>query len=107
MLFTTTIACGQQKQSKNSKMEVAVWDTYVTRKDGIIMHFDILAPVSIKDTNIIYGYGREYLASKGQAGQPLTAKQCRFCHVERMRDQWEASIKTKGYYIIEMENCKD
>jgi hypothetical protein len=30
-------------------MKVAVWDTYVTKKDGSIMHFDIIADEEIKD----------------------------------------------------------
>ena len=88
------------------KMKVAVWDTYVTKKDGSVMHFDIIAPEEIKDTTIIYGYGREYLKTKGQEGQPLTSKECRFCHIESVRPQWEVEIKQKGYFIIEMENCK-
>lgn len=86
-------------------MKVAVWDTYVTKKDGAIMHFDILAPEDIKDTTIIYGFGKEYLKSKGQEGQDLTSKECRFCHLETLRPNWEADINRKGYYIIEMENC--
>jgi len=87
-------------------MKVAVWDTYVTKKDGSIMHFDILAPEEIKDTTIIYNYGKDYLKTKGQDGQPLSSKECRFCHVETLRQQWEADIKKQGYFIIEMENCK-
>mgnify|MGYP006316225513 FL=1 len=87
-------------------MQIAVWDTYVTKKDGTIMHFDILAPVEITDTTKIYHYGKEYLKNKRQEGQPLTSKECRFCHVETLRPQWETDIKQKGYYIIEMENCK-
>jgi Domain of unknown function (DUF2024) len=86
-------------------MKVAVWDTYVTKKDGSIMHFDILAPAEIEDSLTIYKYGGEYLKSKDQAGQTLTSEQCRFCHLETMRPQWEAAIKSQGYYIIEMENC--
>ena len=35
-------------------MKVAVWDTYVTKKDGAVMHFDILAPEDIKDENTIH-----------------------------------------------------
>lgn len=85
--------------------KVNVWDTYVTKKDGNVMHFDILAPVEIKDTTIIYDYGKEYLKTKGQEGQPLTSKQCRLCHVEHLRPAWEESINTSGYYIIEMEGC--
>jgi hypothetical protein len=97
--------CSQTNNSKPNKMKVAVWDTYVTKKDGAIMHFDILAPESIKDTTVIYNYGKDYLKSKGQAGQPLTSKECRFCHVESVRPNWEEAINKQGYFIIEMENC--
>lgn len=99
------------KQFKNEtdmqkvNQKVNVWDTYVTKKDGNIMHFDILAPVEITDTTIIFNYGKEYLKTKGQENQPLTAKQCRFCHVKNLRPQWAADIAAKGYYIIEMEGC--
>jgi hypothetical protein len=98
--------CSQTTDKKNNKMKVAVWDTYVTKKDGKIMHFDILAPDNINDTTVIYNYGKEYLKSKGQEGQPLTSKECRFCHVETLRPNWEEAISKQGYFIIEMENCK-
>ncbi|MBX2891502.1 MAG: DUF2024 family protein [Saprospiraceae bacterium] len=87
-------------------MKVAVYDTYVPKKQGGIMHFDILVDANERDLEKIYAYGREYLASKGQAGQPLTAKECRFCHVENAKGPIEAAILKKGYYIIEMEGCK-
>ena len=103
LLIIITQGCGLS-QNKN-KMKVAVWDTYVTKKDGSIMHFDILAPVEIKDTAIIYNFGRDYLKTKDQEGQVLSSKQCKFCHVESLRPQWEADIKNQGYFIIEMENC--
>ncbi len=86
-------------------MKVAVWDTYVTKKDGSVMHFDIIAPEEIKDTTLIYGYGRDYLNSKGQEEQPLTSNECNFCHIEKVRPQWKKEIEQKGYYIIEMEKC--
>lgn len=87
-------------------MKVAVWDTYVTKNDGSVMHFDIIAPETVTDTSIIYGHGKEYLKSKGQEGLHLTSKECRFCHIETLRTDWEAEIREKGYFIIEMENCK-
>lgn len=87
-------------------MKVAVWDTYVTKKDGSVMHFDIIAPQEIKYTSIIYGYGKDYLKTKVQDGQPLTSKECQFCHIESITLQWETEIKQKGYFIIEMENCE-
>ncbi|WP_262245621.1 DUF2024 family protein [Parapedobacter soli] len=86
-------------------MQVSVWDTYVEKKDGTTMHFDIIAPVEVTDAATIHTYGRDYLVRKGQEGQPLTSRECRFCHVETVRPLWEATIKEKGYYIYEMENC--
>lgn len=85
--------------------KVNVWDTYVTKKNGEIMHFDILAPVAIRDATTIHEYGKEYLKTKGQENQPLTSKQCRLCHIENIKREWEEEIRLKGYYIIEMEGC--
>lgn len=87
-------------------MKVAVWDTYVTKKDGKVMHFDIIAPQELKDTATIYGYGKEYLKTKGQDGQPLSSNECKFCHIETVRSQWAEEIKQKGYFIFEMEHCE-
>ena len=88
-------------------MKVAVWDTYVDKRDGSVMHFDIIAPVETDDKEQIYNYGREYLKTKGQEGQPLTSKECQFCHIEALKPEWEESIIRKGYYIVEMENCEE
>jgi hypothetical protein len=88
-------------------MKVAVWDTYVTRKNGEVMHFDIIAPAELKDENIIYQYGRIYLKTKGEEGQPLTSNECSFCHIETVRPQWEDAVKNSGYFIYEMENCNE
>ena len=86
-------------------MIVAVWDTYVTRKNGTVMHFDIIAPATVRDTAVIHGYGRAYLKSKGEEGQRLTSRECRLCHTRPMQGRWEADIKRQGYYILELENC--
>lgn len=87
-------------------MKVAVWDTYVPRKDGKIMHFDIIVPQEIKDKDVIYAYGKEYLKLKEEENQKVTAEECNFCHVEELKSEWESEIKQKGYYIYEMENCE-
>jgi Domain of unknown function (DUF2024) len=87
-------------------MKVAVWDTYVTKKDGTTMHFDIIAPDTLKDEKIIHTFGKDYLQYKKQDGQPLTARECRFCHIEVATAAMEAAIEKKGYFILEMENCK-
>ncbi len=94
------------KNDSPMQLKVSVYDTYVPKKQGGVMHFDILVDSKEKDVEKIYGFGREYLLSKGQEGQPLTAKQCRFCHVENAKGPMEDSITAKGYFIIEMEGCK-
>ena len=90
---------------KTNQSKVNIWDTYVTKKDGKVMHFDIVAPIGMVDTEIIYKYGKEYLATKDQEGQSLSSKQCRLCHIESLRPEWEEEINEKGYFIIEMEGC--
>ena len=86
-------------------MNVAVWDTYVTKKDRTIMHFDIIVPSTLKDTSTIYNYGKQYINSKGLQNLELTSKECVFCHIETLKPEWENSIKELGYFIYEMENC--
>jgi hypothetical protein len=54
-------------------MKVGVWDTYVTNKNGSIMHFDIIVPEEVNELTTIFNYGREYLKLKGQEGQPIIA----------------------------------
>lgn len=87
-------------------MQVAVWDTYVKRKDGRTMHFDIIAPSEIRDSSVIHGYGLEYLKEIGEGSQALTSNECSFCHIEEARPQWIEAIEDKGYFIYEMENCR-
>lgn len=86
-------------------MKVAVWDTYVTKSNGTIMHFDIVAPAEIKDETIIHQYGKEYLKTKDQSGQILSANECSFCHIEIASKEMVSAIGQKGYYIIEMQGC--
>lgn len=87
-------------------MQVAVWDTYVQKKDGKIMHFDIIVPDSVKDPGLIFEYGKLYLDQKGQEGQKLSSKECRYCHMEKAGQEIENAINNTGYYIIEMEGCE-
>jgi hypothetical protein len=86
-------------------MEVSVWDTYVKREGNKIMHFDILVPSQIKDENIIFRYGKEYLKRKPFPTGVLSSKECIFCHVEQATNEMINEITKNGFYIIEMENC--
>lgn len=67
------------------------------------MHFDIIVPDDLKDKNIVYSYGKEFLASKNEAGSKLEVEECRFCHMEEATPELKQSIKSKGYGIIEMK----
>ncbi|KIO76659.1 hypothetical protein TH53_13995 [Pedobacter lusitanus] len=86
-------------------MKAAVWDTYVKKKNGEIMHFDIIAPDHINDTALIFRYGKDYLETKGERGQELSTKECKFCHIENLAPAQEELIKRDGFFIIEMEGC--
>lgn len=88
-------------------MKVAVWDTYVTKKDDSVMHFDIIVPAELKDEDTIFEFGRRYLSNKKVSLQTLTSKECEFCHVEEVKPEWENEINSQGYFILEMENCDD
>lgn len=87
-------------------MKVSVWDTYVKKHDGSIMHFDILVPDSIKDDfGKVKEFGREYLGSKLGVGDDLSTNECQFCHIEQALDKVIKDIESRGYSIVEMENC--
>ncbi len=86
-------------------MEISVWDTYVKRSDRKIMHFDILVPKELNNKDEIYSYGSKYLQGKVFSTEGINSKRCNFCHIENASEEIINSIKEKGYYIIEMENC--
>lgn len=86
-------------------MKISVWDTYIQRKDGRRMHFDILVPDDLKDERTVFVYGMAYLKSKSLEIPGLTTKECRFCHIERATEETAERIAKKGYDILEMENC--
>ncbi len=109
-------------------MKVAVYDTYVVKKDGKTMHFDVIVPEGESHERVL-GFGREYLKSVGQEGQTLTTRECEFCHIESASAEIERAINQvfevrgvrhpntsasaeaerainqRGYYIKEMEGC--
>lgn len=85
-------------------MECAVYDTYVTKKDGKIMHFDVIVESSTPHEKAIE-YGKEYLKNAGQDGQTMTQEECQFCHVQEAPKVVEDSIQQNGYFIQKMEGC--
>lgn len=86
-------------------MKVSVWDTYVKREDGKLMHFDILVPNSVNNEQIVLNYGTSYLKSKTFKTESISSKICKFCHIEQATNTVENDIKNKGFSIIEMKHC--
>ena len=86
-------------------MNVSVWDTYVTRDDGKIMHFDILVPSDLLDKDAVFQFGQKYLERKQIYSSTITTNECKFCHIEQATQEIMEQIQKNGYFIIEMENC--
>jgi cytochrome c5 len=85
-------------------MQCAVYDTYVTKKDGRLMHFDVIVESSTPHEKAVQ-YGKEYLKSAGQEGQKISQEECQFCHVQEAPKIVEDSINQNGYFIQKMEGC--
>ena len=86
-------------------MKVSVYDTYVQRKDGKTMHFDVLVPSDFNSEEQILDFGNLYLSSKTFQTLKLTTELCNFCHIETAPESVVDDISKNGYSIIEMENC--
>lgn len=85
-------------------MECAVYDTYVSKKDGKIMHFDVIVEARTPHEKAIE-YGKQYLTAVGQGEQKMTQEECQFCHIQEAPPTVESDISSKGYYIQKMEGC--
>ncbi|MEM6523150.1 MAG: DUF2024 family protein [Bacteroidota bacterium] len=85
-------------------MEIAVFDTYVKKPEGGLMHFDILVESGVTG-ELVYQYGKKYLTEKGYPKLDLTSKECKFCHVEQPGADIRRAIIDKGFAIIEMQGC--
>ena len=85
-------------------MECAVYDTYVTKKDGRIMHFDVIVEANTSHEKAI-SYGKEFLEQVGQGGQTMTQEECQFCHIQEAPPVVAKEIENRGYFIQKMEGC--
>ena len=85
-------------------MQCAVYDTYVTKKDNRVMHFDVIVQADTPQEKAIE-YGKKYLESVGEGDQRMTQEECQFCHIQEAPEKIEKEIAAKGYYIQQMEGC--
>ncbi len=79
-------------------MHCAVYDTYVTRKDGRIMNFNVIVgKFTPRSKAIKYG---KYLNSLDQREQRISQEECQFCHIQEAPNQvkkiiWEKDTTPK------------
>jgi hypothetical protein len=85
-------------------MKCAVYDKYVTKKDGKTMHFDVIIESKTPHEKAIE-YGKQYLVSTGQGDRKMTQEECQFCHIQEAPKQVEQEISSKGFFIQEIEGC--
>ena len=85
-------------------MQVAIWDTYVKKQDGSVLHFDIVVPETERDAGRIFQFGKAYLASRNESAGKLETEECQFCHMEDPAPEVTEAIRAQGYYILEMED---
>jgi hypothetical protein len=96
--------CGTIYNERRMIMECDVFDTYVTRSDGRLMHFDVIAPTGVSQAEAL-AFGQAYLKSVNVMDSVVTAERCRFCHVEQATPEMARAIAAQGYYILPMEGC--
>lgn len=53
---------------------------YVRKRDGKTMHFDVVVEAATTQEKAIE-YGKQYLASVGQAEQKMIQEECQLCHI--------------------------
>lgn len=109
---TATFVLHLFQQSTSSKtrraikinMQVAVWDTYVKKRDGSTLHFDIIVPNEVQEPQQIFHFGKKYLAAVGEPDGKLETEECQFCHIEQPTEEMLDGIRQQGFYILEMED---
>jgi len=68
-------------------------------------NFDIIVADGLPYEKVLE-FGKAYLKGVGQEGQPLSAKECEFCHIEQANSAVNESIRAQGFHIVEMDGCR-
>lgn len=84
-------------------MKAAVWDSYIKKDDGNVLHFDVIVPDSKSDATLVYKYAYEFLKLKGIERVEINVTNCQFCHIENLAEEMKTNIEIRGFHIIEMD----
>lgn len=86
-------------------MKVAVFDTYVKKKDRSgSYHFDIIVEKDKFSSEEVFNFGKQYLAGINAEYDNLSVDECQFCHIEIPSDEMVEAIQEKNYFILVFED---
>ena len=85
-------------------MKIDVYDSYATKQNGQIMHFDVLVESNTPASQAL-SFGQQWLGSLGEQAQALTQSRCNFCHSEIANPKVRDEIKQRGFFILQLEGC--
>jgi len=84
-------------------MKIDVYDSYA-KYEGRVMHFDIFVKTGTSKASALQ-YGKEWLKSIYEEAEGLEQSLCNYCHSEIANPEVERSIKSTGYFILQMKGC--
>jgi hypothetical protein len=87
-------------------MKVSVYETYLKKEDGSIMHFDIILPATVKKPELVYAIVKIYLEKKGHSNLEITGEECTFSLYQDAHKDWKPDLEKQGYHIVEFEGCR-
>jgi hypothetical protein len=85
-------------------MQINVFDTLVTHKDGRKMHFDVLLPKGSSQEKA-KACVAHWLDEINIQTDSIKLDKCTFCHYELATPEIDESIHSHGYAILQMEGC--
>ena len=85
-------------------MDCAVYDTYVEKKDGKVMHFDVIVEKSTPHDRAIE-YGKSYLEKCRPRRPKHDPGRMPILSYSKAPDAVEKEISSNGFYIQKMEGC--
>jgi len=86
-------------------MKITVWDIHAIKKDGGVVHFEIIVPADVKSITTIFRYCTKFFITKGMGKEPMSSVEYKIHQREAAPTKIMSVIKEKGYCIIEKEGC--
>ena len=85
-------------------MKLDLFDTYVSHRDGLKMHFDVLLPHG-STLEQAKDFTNQWLKEIGVDTSFILLDSCRFCHSQTAFPEHVHALSSHGFAIIQMEGC--